>query len=397
MKIENRDIPSKGNLKWELICRRLSKSLPQEIFDKWVRQFECGETGEKTVCVIYPERMDIEEFRVKYGDVFNECLSQVYNRRMEADFRPGPKKGERNNSKRTWEQRQKDSHADGKKTRIIKTVCWCTVYLFVSLLLIVGINWMYGRTYEKTFYSVASDKTQGRIRIVQISDLDGSEYEEGNSELIKSVGLLDPDIVVFSGNMVGSNGNSLGKIAEFGRRMTEIAPVCYIYGGSEKALEANEEGSLKQVFESVGIQVLTDSAGYVETDGGRVDIFGFLPSESYEQSRAGEAYEGFLKDDEEHIKISVVNDPGFLEKSANTAWGDLILCGGRHGGGIRLPYVGALYDRENGFFPEKIKKAYMAGEYKKDSTPLIVSRGMGKDRLRIHNRPELAVIDITQY
>lgn len=397
MKIENRSLHSKGNLKWEIICRKLSRSLPQEIFDEWVKQFEWVEAGERTVRVVYPERMDIEEFRVQYGDIFNECLSWAYNRRMEADFRPGPAKIERNKDRRIWKRRQTDSHINGKKVKILKVVCWGTVYLSVSLLLLIGINWIFGRTYEKTFYSLTSDKTQGGIRIVQLSDLNGSEYGDENNKLIETVGLLDPDIVVFSGNMAGSNKNSLEKIVEFSRTMTEIAPICYIYGESEKELEENGESSLMQALESVGVQVLIDCAWCVETDGGMVDIFGFSPAESYEQAQVSEVYEEFLMDNEEHIKISVVNSPGFLEKSANTTWGDLILCGGRQGGGIRLPLVGALYDRENGFFPEKIRKAYMSGEYRKDSTPLIVSRGIGKNNLRIQNIPELVVIDITQY
>ena len=165
----------------------------------------------------------------------------------------------------------------------------------------------------------------------------------------------------------------------------------------EMRIAAGQENDLTALLESVGAHVLENESDTIEVNGNFVDIYGFSPADSYELSQAGNSYQEFLDTEPGHLKISVVNNPGFLEKSENTSWGDIIFSGGRLGGKIRLPYVGALYEKENGFFPEKRSGAYMAGKYEKDSAALIVSRGLEKSGLRIQNRPEIVITDISRY
>ena len=65
-----------------------------------------------------------------------------------------------------------------------------------------------------------------------------------------------------------------------------------------------------------------------------------------------------------------------------------------HGGIIRLPYVGALYSAEEGFFPHFSKGRYLL----LNGGNLIISGGMGDSARvpRINNMPELVVVDIKQ-
>ena len=388
MKNKKENYHSAGNLKWEVAYRRLSKLLPQEVIAEWIDQFELKETGD-SVEILYPGHMKIEEFRERYGGILNDCLSWAYDREIKAEFQVKPADGGKKPGK---------GRAPKKRgSRMRKGLLWCAVYIVTFAVLSLGANFIFNRSFEKTFYPVSSEKIDGTVRVVQLSDLNGSSFGSDNEKLISAVSLLQPDLILLSGNMAGEGNNEAGRLAELCRRLAESSQVYCVYGDSEMRIAAGQENDLTALLESVGVHVLENESDTIEVNGNFVDIYGFSPADSYELSQAGNSYQEFLDTEPGHLKISVVNNPGFLEKSENTSWGDIIFSGGRLGGKIRLPYVGALYEKENGFFPEKRSGAYMAGKYEKDSAALIVSRGLEKSGLRIQNRPEIVITDISRY
>jgi predicted MPP superfamily phosphohydrolase len=70
---------------------------------------------------------------------------------------------------------------------------------------------------------------------------------------------------------------------------------------------------------------------------------------------------------------------------------NLILSGHAHGGQFRLPFVGGLVAPNQGLFPE-----YDAGQYTRENTCMIVSRGVGNSIIpfRFNNRPEVILIEL---
>ena len=71
---------------------------------------------------------------------------------------------------------------------------------------------------------------------------------------------------------------------------------------------------------------------------------------------------------------------------------DLIFSGHAHGGQVRLPFIGGIVAPDQGFFPK-----YTAGVYKKGSSEMVVSRGLGNSVIpqRLFNRPEIAEVDVS--
>lgn len=67
------------------------------------------------------------------------------------------------------------------------------------------------------------------------------------------------------------------------------------------------------------------------------------------------------------------------------------MTGHAHGGQFRLPFIGGIIAHDQGFFPK-----YDAGLYEKDSTKMVVSRGVGNSiiRVRINNPAEIIVVGI---
>ena len=73
-------------------------------------------------------------------------------------------------------------------------------------------------------------------------------------------------------------------------------------------------------------------------------------------------------------------------------WGaDLTLCGHVHGGIVRLPLVGGLLSPDRKFFPK-----YDLGEYIKNKSTMIVSKGLGGSKvlIRVNCKPEIVNIKL---
>ena len=72
---------------------------------------------------------------------------------------------------------------------------------------------------------------------------------------------------------------------------------------------------------------------------------------------------------------------------------DLVFCGHAHGGQFRIPFIGGVVAPNQGLFP-----TYDSGLYNKDSTDMIVSRGLGNSiiPIRINNNPEIIIVELIE-
>ena len=83
---------------------------------------------------------------------------------------------------------------------------------------------------------------------------------------------------------------------------------------------------------------------------------------------------------------------GLLDYGSIDEWNvDIVFSGHAHGGQVRLPLFGGLYDPETGWFPR-----YEKGMFQKGESTVIVSSGLGSsERIpRFNNPPELVVVSI---
>ena len=89
-------------------------------------------------------------------------------------------------------------------------------------------------------------------------------------------------------------------------------------------------------------------------------------------------------------KILLTHNPAYYDDYAAAGF-DLVLSGHTHGGQIRLPFIGAVYCPDQGFFPE-----YDSGVITKGDTTIVISRGIGNSRvpIRFLCRPEVVVIEL---
>ena len=289
---------------------------------------------------------------------------------------------------------------------------------------VVGVSYFGNQQFRERFYSVSSLKVNNKIRIIQISDLHNCTYGDGNEKLLDRVDKLEPDIILLTGDIVDSHYGTADQTVALCAALTDIAPTYYVYGNNE--VEANYDAPLTQAaldaqfgFDNqtrdpqqlldmsdsfadkltlAGVTVLKNSSATVTVGKTPVDIYGVLTSNpSSFWSYAGESFDGYLYNDETHLKITAIHEPMIFEEFEPDFWGDVMLAGHTHGGLMKIPVLGALYTREGGLLPGR-SGHYVYGRYEVQGRPLIVSGGLeNKNIFRINNEPEIVIVDINKF
>ena len=317
--------------------------------------------------------------------------------------------------------------ASKKKKTFLALILFTFSLIFVgvaAVVAVVGSSYMQNRNFKETFCSVSSLKVNEKIRVIQISDLHNCTYGEDNSELIRRVEMLKPDLIVYTGDCVDSQLADTEQVVNLCGALAQVAPSFYIYGNNETKI-IYETGMIKDdldeyfgfdddnrdpqalldvedpfvdQLEAADVRVLKNEAETITVGTIEVDVFGVLTSNpSAFWPYAGESFGEYLYTNEDHLKIMAVHEPWILEEFADNSWGDLMLAGHTHGGVMRVPLVGPLYTEEGGLFPER-KGCYIYGRYDVQGRPLIVSAGLeNSSYYRINNEPEIVIVDINKF
>ena len=314
-----------------------------------------------------------------------------------------------------------------KKKTFLALILFTFSLIFVgvaAVVAVVGSSYMQNRNFKETFCSVSSLKVNEKIRVIQISDLHNCTYGEDNSELIRRVEMLKPDLIVYTGDCTDSQADATDRVVDLCAALAQVAPSCYVYGNNEVEIvyEAalsqeyldekfgfddsnrdpqallDQEDPLMEQLEAAGVQVLKNSTATVTVGNTEVDVFGVLTSNpSAIWSYAGESFDEYLYTNENHLKIMAIHEPLAFEEYAPDSWGDLMLAGHTHGGAVRVPILGPLYTKEGGLLPQR-KGCYVYGRYDVQGRPLIVSGGLENNSyFRINNQPEIVIVDINKF
>lgn len=228
------------------------------------------------------------------------------------------------------------------------------------------------------------------LKIVQCSDLHvGPNYDMGHLErLVGSVNALQPDIIVFTGDLIDDNTSfkdndktieilgklkaSLGKYAVAGN---------HDYGG-------NGFKRYRKIMEETGFNLLINEKKQIALENGKViNIIG-LDDAVFGKVNLPQAMN---KVSPSEYNIVLCHEPDVADEVAAYSV-DLQLSGHSHGGQVRVPFKGAILT------PPKGHK-YVKGMYTIENNPrmhLYVNVGIGtsQQRFRFACLPELTVITL---
>lgn len=246
-------------------------------------------------------------------------------------------------------------------------------------------------------YTYRNPKIAAPIRAVQLTDLHNYQYGRDNQRLIAKIQKQKPDVIFMTGDMLNEDEDRTDILLHLVREACAIAPVYFSLGNHEVGYEKTYgEGDLTEQLEAAGAVVLEKE--YVDTKiaGQEVRIggdYGYLLPEDWEDGSEQRFLEAFVQADRLKILLSHVPEGLLLWKSMEYWDVDLVFSGHVHGGQVRVPFVGGLFDPEEGFFP-----TYTRGMFSCGNGTMILSAGLGSSRgiPRVNNLPEIVVCDIVR-
>ena len=279
------------------------------------------------------------------------------------------------------------------------------------ILIIIGII-LYARfigtmgleTKEYAIYDKNLPSGFDGIKIVHFSDLHYNRAITSDKvdKIIKEINLINPDIVVFTGDLIDKDMNisdsdyeyltkafkrinsKYGKFAILGNHdYNEMDKVIDVFNNSDfKYLENSYEIIYNERNEKIFIGGI-GNVSYTEKSIAMQNIGG-IGNVSYGLDDIDKTMEYFNSNDDIDYKVMLLHEPDISKKIVEDYNVSLILAGHSHNGQVRLPLIGALYTPPGA-------KEYYDEHYVVDGANLYISSGIGVSTVnyRFWNRPSI--------
>ncbi len=268
------------------------------------------------------------------------------------------------------------------KSKKLKWIILSVLAILIIIILVIGFN----NKLQVDEYEYVNSKIPVSFdgyKIVQLSDLHYAEFGENNSELIEIVAELEPDMIVFTGDMIDRDYDDiLPSTINLVEALTKLAPVYAVTGNHEKSSPVKE--GLLMVYEYCGVHEITDKQVKIEKDNEAILLTGL---DGYHQR-----YIKIPKADEDYEEMFNILLYHWADRFDElTGYGfDLILSGHIHGGVIRLPCIGGLLGNDKTLFPK-----YSSGFYQIGDQVMLCNRGLGEASVfRFNNRPQVLLLTL---
>lgn len=276
---------------------------------------------------------------------------------------------------------------------------WMIGVLIALVVFFVIVMIIDGNRFVIKEYTLRTDKVDKEYTLALLADLHNRSYGEDNAKLLGAVEQLKPDMVLCAGDMLTAKpGKPYAAALAFMKELAKNYPVFYGIGNHEYRMKLYREDYGNAYEEYTG--ALTD-AGIQVLDNGTAVFKDFVITGASIERKYYKRFQktvmqkeylpealGEVSKDNYHILLA--HNPEYFDEYA--AWGpDLVVSGHVHGGIMRLPVLGGVISPKLVLFPK-----YDGGLFTKDSTTMILSRGLGMHTLpiRIFNPGELVVIHL---
>lgn len=250
-------------------------------------------------------------------------------------------------------------------------------------------------------YEVRTDKVTAPVRVVQLTDLHNARFGKGNEKLLAQVAAQEPDLILFTGDLVTQQIEDTSVAEELLKKLAQIAPVYVSLGNHEQGYERNFGTDMTALYEKAGAVVLEFSYEDVEVKGQMLrigGISGYCVPEQYLHTGEAKIEEcAFLKEFQatERCTLLLCHMPAcWIRNNGISEWdADLVFSGHVHGGQVEIPGVGGVYGPDMGFFPGRLEGLFPSEDGEKT---LVLSRGLGNSLPvpRLNNPPQILVLDI---
>lgn len=246
-----------------------------------------------------------------------------------------------------------------------------------------------------TRYIYKNSEIKQNFKIVQLTDLHNYQFGSKNQRLISKVKAESPDVIFLTGDMLNADEERTDILMNLIQQLVKIVPVYASLGNHEiEYVQLSGNRDLIAQMEEAGAVVLDKEYLDMEINGQEVrlgGVYGYVLSPDDKEDPEQTFMKEFQDTDRFKILLSHVPEGLLLWKSMEHWDVDLVFSGHVHGGQVRIPFVGGLYDPEEGYFP-----TYTKGMFECGNGTMVLSAGLGSSRgvPRVNNLPELVVCEV---
>ena len=283
-----------------------------------------------------------------------------------------------------------------------KSILKIFIISFISIIMIPVCLYFYATEIERKLVTVTWNEIEASTiprefnnkKILQFSDVHlGPEFTLKQLEnLVEKMNALQPDIVVFTGDLIDKFGSYNAEREEAKGILQKIqAPLgkYAVFGNHDRG----GGGSLfyKKYMEEAGFSVLVNEVQKIQAENGKYITISGLDDFLLGKPQIESTLQKLRQQD---FNMLLVHEPDVVDKIARYPV-DIQLSGHSHGGQVQIPFVGPL-------ITTKLAEKYVEGMYELEgkSKPLYlyVNRGIGTTRMpvRFWSIPELSVFVLKQ-
>lgn len=271
-----------------------------------------------------------------------------------------------------------------------KLIRFLFILLLSILLLLIyaryeGTNGLVTKEYKIETNNIPS--SFDGLKVVHFSDMHYLRVVEEDmiKKISKEINLINPDIVLFTGDLIDKDFNPNDKEKE--NLINMLSSIESKYG--KYAIIGNhdyvkEENLIEDIYAQSDFILLQNSYDIIYGNDNEKIFLGGVDTYSYDKADIDMVMNYFNDNDDISYKIILVHEPDYADTITSTYNVDLILSGHSHNGQINIPFV------KNFFLPYGSTK-YYKNYYNIDNTSLYISSGIGESRinLRLFNRPSI--------
>ncbi len=276
--------------------------------------------------------------------------------------------------------------------------------IFIIIITIISIIEI--RKLNITNYTISNGKIPKEFngyKLILMSDLHNCFYSV--DKIIQIIKEEQPNGVIVAGDMVvfgDKEKNNNIKSFELLRSISKYADIYFAPGNHEMAymVKKSEEWLEyeKHLIAEDNIYYLDNKKIEISLGNSKIIIYGLHLTNGY--------YKRFVKKhlnndeisrllgnlDKNEYNILIAHNPDYFNEYSS--WGaDLVLSGHNHGGLMKLPFIGGVISPRLRLFPK-----YDYGMFNEYDSTLILSGGLGVHslKIRVNNRPELVIINLSK-
>ena len=271
-----------------------------------------------------------------------------------------------------------------------KIIKWVLIIFIVLVLTTVYARYVGTLGFKTKEYTIIDknipDNFDG-LKIVHFSDI---HYNRAISltkveDVIKEINLINPDIVVFTGDLIDMDATLTNK--DYTNLTNVLRKIHAKYGkyailGNHDYYKDSEK--VINIYTDSNFKYLDNDYDIIYNNKNEPIFMGGVNTSSYDKDDVDKTMAYFDNHDDSIYKIILIHEPDITSNIVKDYSVNLILAGHSHNGQVRLPFIGAIYT------PPGAKK-YYDNYYDVNGTKLYISSGLGVStaNYRLWNRPSI--------